>query len=238
LLQVGLQAEETKVPGFGAGLCPGYTISRAILADAVALTRGDRYMTTEFNRKYVSSLLPPNRITPYCAAYNLTSWGYQDCQYEEGDGSYGGMLTKLLFRTLPQYYPRRSAYAHFPFLTPKSMEPHMMERDPEETAKYIWLRPEPLRTAYPIVDYSSVKRILSDSSPYLSSYESQKFAIIQPALKKPRVCAFSCLSVLAKLYGICRRGHLPFPSAKLRKMIGVSGRKNVWHHPLKLLRSN
>lgn len=36
----------------GAGLCPGYTISRAILADAVALTRGDRFYTVDFTRKH------------------------------------------------------------------------------------------------------------------------------------------------------------------------------------------
>ena len=45
LVDPGLQAEETKVPGPGAGLCPGFTISRAILADAIALTRGDRFYT-------------------------------------------------------------------------------------------------------------------------------------------------------------------------------------------------
>lgn len=50
-LQVGLQAEQAKVPGPGAGLCPGYTISRAILADAVCLVRGDRFMTVDFTRK-------------------------------------------------------------------------------------------------------------------------------------------------------------------------------------------
>jgi len=49
--QVGLQAEETKEPVPGAGLCPGYTVSRAILADAVCLTRGDRFMTVDFTRK-------------------------------------------------------------------------------------------------------------------------------------------------------------------------------------------
>lgn len=49
-LKVGLQAEEAKAPMPGAGLCPGYTISRAILSDAVCLTRGDRFMTTEFTR--------------------------------------------------------------------------------------------------------------------------------------------------------------------------------------------
>ena len=56
-----MQAEEAKKPMPGAGLCPGFTISRAILADAVALTRGDRFMTVDFTRMEISPLLssPP-----------------------------------------------------------------------------------------------------------------------------------------------------------------------------------
>jgi hypothetical protein len=53
LIQVGLQAEETKRPSPGTGLCPGYTVSRAILADAIALTRGDRFVTLDFTRESV-----------------------------------------------------------------------------------------------------------------------------------------------------------------------------------------
>jgi hypothetical protein len=49
-----MQAEEAKEPMPGAGLCPGFTISRAILADAVALTRGDRFMTVDFTRMEIS----------------------------------------------------------------------------------------------------------------------------------------------------------------------------------------
>lgn len=49
-----MQAEQTKEPMPGAGLCPGYTISRAILADAVALVRGDRFLTVDFTRGYLS----------------------------------------------------------------------------------------------------------------------------------------------------------------------------------------
>jgi linoleate 10R-lipoxygenase len=56
MTQVGLQAEEAKKPGPGAGLCPGYTISRAILADAVCLTRGDRFLTTDFTRAFPGPL--------------------------------------------------------------------------------------------------------------------------------------------------------------------------------------
>lgn len=57
-LYVGLQAEQTKEPGPGAGLCPGYTLSRAILSDAVCLTRGDRFLTTEFTRMSLPYLFP------------------------------------------------------------------------------------------------------------------------------------------------------------------------------------
>jgi hypothetical protein len=53
--QVGLMCEESKQPGDGAGLCPGYTISRAILTDAVCLTRGDRFLTTDLTREYFLS---------------------------------------------------------------------------------------------------------------------------------------------------------------------------------------
>lgn len=48
-----MQAEEAKTPAPGAGLCPGYTISWAILADAVALTRGDRFLTVDFTRVFI-----------------------------------------------------------------------------------------------------------------------------------------------------------------------------------------
>lgn len=45
-LYPGLVAEDAKqVLEPGSGLCPGYTVSRTVLADAVALVRGDRFYT-------------------------------------------------------------------------------------------------------------------------------------------------------------------------------------------------
>jgi hypothetical protein len=42
----GLLTESAKVPIVpGSGLCPGFTVSRAILSDAVTLVRGDRFYT-------------------------------------------------------------------------------------------------------------------------------------------------------------------------------------------------
>lgn len=42
-LYPGLVVEDAKEPHAGSGLCPSYTVSRAILSDAVALVRGDRF---------------------------------------------------------------------------------------------------------------------------------------------------------------------------------------------------
>ena len=45
-LYPGLVTEDAKKPmAPGVGICPGYTISRAVLSDAVALVRGDRFYT-------------------------------------------------------------------------------------------------------------------------------------------------------------------------------------------------
>lgn len=40
--------------GPASGLCCGYTMTRAILADAIALIRGDRFYTTDYTREHHS----------------------------------------------------------------------------------------------------------------------------------------------------------------------------------------
>ncbi|KAJ7206545.1 heme peroxidase [Mycena pura] len=155
-LYVGLHAEDAKKPMAGAGLCPGYTMSRAILSDAICLTRGDRFLTLEF--------------TPL----NLTAWGYNDCQLDPEDGTCGGgMLTKLLFRTLPGYYPPRSAYAHFPFLEPKFMRDTMRESQPELVKKYNWMRPVIHANVEDVVVFktvSGVRAVLEDQVVFPAAY--------------------------------------------------------------------
>jgi len=146
-LHVGMQAEQAKDPMPGAGLCPGYTISRAILADAVALTRGDRFMTVDF--------------TPH----NFTTWGYDDCQANTSDGSFGGMLARLLFRHLPNNYPARSAYGHFPFMVPKKMKECVKELLGDIEPKYDWCRPAvPVGSPILARTYSEVKQLFSESA--------------------------------------------------------------------------
>ncbi|TRM59046.1 heme peroxidase [Schizophyllum amplum] len=152
-LHVGMQAEAIKTPGPGAGLCPGYTISRAILGDAVALTRGDRFLTTE--------------MTPS----NLSRWGYKYSHVDPEDGSVGGILTRMLFSTLPDHYPPRSAYTHFPFLDPEYMKKEMKQRGDKNFDRYTWERPAPpsplivLKTWDEAVDVLQTQR-----SRFASSY--------------------------------------------------------------------
>lgn len=69
------------------------------------------------------------------------------------------------------------------------MQQHMMESDPAEAVKYIWSRSKPFGGILSIIDYNSVKRILSDSSGYFSAYESQKYIIVERSLPSPGVCA-------------------------------------------------
>lgn len=67
-LYPGIVAEEPKVPMVpGAGICPTYTISRAILSDAVVLVRGDRFYTVRHPPRYCRPYLEDDQ-----AKYHIT----------------------------------------------------------------------------------------------------------------------------------------------------------------------
>lgn len=185
-----MQAEEAKKPMPGAGLCPGYTISRAILADAVCLTRGDRFLTVDFTRSLAPSFFTESFAKPiFLLAFNFTSWGYQDCQFDKNDGSYGGMVTKLLFRTLPNHYPAGSAYAHFPFMVPSFMEKHLGLLPDKPNVKYTWSRP-PIPTERCVVtSYEDVKKVLEDND-FESNYGQHMHTITKGAVLYKRVVNF------------------------------------------------
>ena len=50
------------------------------------------------------------------------------------------MVSKLLFRHLPEYYPPGSAYAHFAFMVPETMRGYIRARGCSED-DYTWTRP-------------------------------------------------------------------------------------------------
>lgn len=117
-LYTGLVAEDGKEPlEPGSGLCPGYTAGRAVLADAVALSRGDRFYTV------VRILLLStycHALTRYVQDYspaNLTNWGWNLVK-SDPEVAGGGVIHNLLMRALPSYYRGNSVYAMFPFVHP------------------------------------------------------------------------------------------------------------------------
>lgn len=120
-LYPGLQAEEIIPLGRGSGLCCGFTMTRAILGDAIALVRGDRFYTSDYTRKwnpFIITVFPAS--FDFFAAANLTTWGFQDCAPDPDNGAYGAAVPKLLLRHLPRHYPANSVYSLFPFFTPET----------------------------------------------------------------------------------------------------------------------
>lgn len=101
-LYPGLQAECTKPPMPGSGVCPGQTTGRGILDDAVSLVRGDRFLTHDFNSS------------------TLSNWGVSKLGASVTPGSYGGVLPNLLFTGLAGEFTGTSTYALLPFYTPKA----------------------------------------------------------------------------------------------------------------------
>ncbi|KAG8898789.1 hypothetical protein FRC00_002305 [Tulasnella sp. 408] len=155
-LYVGLQAEESKTVMPGAGLCPGFTMSRAILADAVALVRGDRFLTNDFT------------------AYNLTAWGMQDCTRDPKNSANGGMMGKLLGRCLPNHFPVDSSYTNFPFVVPKDMKKFLT--DVHKADGYTFTRPAANKPVAPVTKYHEVMAALA--SPGLGSTVPENAKIV------------------------------------------------------------
>jgi hypothetical protein len=100
-LYPGLVVEDAKYPVTpGSGLCPGYTISRAVLSDAVALVRGDRFYTVDYTSK------------------NLTNWGFTEADSDLTVDN-GHVFYKLVLRALPGHFRQNSIYAHYPLVVPE-----------------------------------------------------------------------------------------------------------------------
>ncbi|KAJ5670081.1 uncharacterized protein N7477_005444 [Penicillium maclennaniae] len=145
-LYVGIQAEEAKKPFYpGSGLCPGFTISVAVLSDAVALVRGDRFYTVDYSPA------------------NLTNFGFNAVS-SDFDVAGGGVMYKLLMRAFPGWYQPNSVYALYPFVTPgKSrdiMEKYMKVKDLD------FDRPSNVPPPVPVTTWEGVTKLLEDQKRF------------------------------------------------------------------------
>ena len=124
-------------------ICTGYTISRAILSDAIALTRGDRFFTSD------------------CTPYNLTAWGFADCQRDPNGPGNGSMLGRLLLRSLPGEFSDNSTYTWFPLQTPESMEVFLSKLGTAD--RYDFKRPSDAAPTAIAKEYNDVQQILGSA---------------------------------------------------------------------------
>ncbi|KAJ7281406.1 linoleate diol synthase [Mycena rebaudengoi] len=157
-LYVGLQAEEAKPVVDGAGLCPGYTISRAILSDAIALTRGDRHFTHDY--------------TPH----NLTAWGFADCQRDPKAFGFGSTLGRLFMRTLPNSFSENSSYAFFPLMTPGSMKKNLQKMHILDS--YDLTRPKQIAPVQTLKGNKQVAEVLN-KEVFVSPYAERAAKVIK-----------------------------------------------------------
>ena len=152
-LYPGLQAECTKPPMPGSGVCPGQTTGRGILDDAVALVRGDRFLTYDFN------------------STTLTNWGVSKLA-DLPPGTYGkGMLPSLLFNGLPGEFTGTSTYALLPFYTPEAAK-GILEGN-KVLEKYDLKRPPPaVMKLVGIHTQEGVKKAFEDRETFRTMYNA------------------------------------------------------------------
>lgn len=136
-------AKEAYEPG--SGLCPGYTISRTILADAVALVRGDRFYTIDF--------------TPA----TLTNWGFNQIK-PDPDVAQGGTMYNLIMRALPNWYRGNSVYALFPLTVPKENEKILDKLGKKDL--YDFQRPQLVPIPTSIKSWAGVTSVLSNQKDF------------------------------------------------------------------------
>ena len=145
-LYPGLVVEEAKEPMVPAsGLCPSFTVSRAVLSDAVALVRGDRFYTVDYTPRH------------------LTNWGFHEVS-SDVNVDQGHVFYKLILRAFPHHFKHDSIYAHFPLNVPWENKKILydLERDHEYNFDKPAYQPPPTL----IHSYDAGVKILNDQKNF------------------------------------------------------------------------
>lgn len=150
-LYPGLMAECTKPAMPGSGVCPGQTSGRGILDDAVALIRGDRFLSYDFNSN------------------TLTQWGAALLS-DVTPGAYGGVFPKLLFQGLPGGYIGTSPYALLPFYTPEAA--NSILKGNKVLEKYDLKRPANDNAIVSVQTQEGCKKVFEDRESFIVMYQA------------------------------------------------------------------
>lgn len=155
----GLVVEDTKHPKTpGSGLCPGYTMSRAVLSDAVGLVRGDRFYTVDY--------------TPQ----NLTNWGFTEAGSDLTVDN-GHVFYKLVLRAFPRHFRQDSIYAHYPMVIPD--ENHKILSGLHTAQCYSFEKPRAAAELIVVSSYAACKAILQNQLDYKVTWGSAIDFLVQ-----------------------------------------------------------
>lgn len=169
----GIVAEKAKPPmSPGSGLCRNVTMTTAILSDAVALVRGDRFYTVDYTPKA------------------LTNWGFNEANYDTMvDG--GQVMHKLIFRAFPNHFVNNSIYAHFPFVTPFENDKILASLGKRD--QYSWDAPRAHPFPVMIKSHKACTQILNDNESFRVLWGEAITSLTQNN-EAPGVSADFCLS--------------------------------------------
>lgn len=145
-LYPGLLVEDIKpARNPGVGICPTYSIGRAVLADAITLVRSDRFLTVDYT---VSS---------------LTSWGMNEIQ---GDPKTlgGSMLYRLIQRGLPGWFPFNSIAVMQPMYTKKMNI--QIAKELGTFDQYTLDDPSPPKSSVVIKTWAGIQQVLNDHKTF------------------------------------------------------------------------
>jgi cytochrome P450 len=153
-LYTGLQCESTMPLTPGLRFSCGYTMTKAVLSDAIALVRGDRFNTTSFTSE------------------TLTSWGINDCRTDPHNGGWSGEVPKLLMRHLPRFYPFNNVYGVFPFFTPTKMKESLTRLGIAD--RYTFDRPVPTRKPVILNTFTGINVVFNAPTKFRNVYDMKK----------------------------------------------------------------
>ncbi|KAF2090084.1 hypothetical protein K490DRAFT_71754 [Saccharata proteae CBS 121410] len=158
----GLVAEDAKEPMVpGSGLTPSYTVSRAVLSDAVALVRGDRFYTIDYHPK------------------KLTNWGYSLVESDKAI-DHGAVASKLFLTAFPNHFKQNSVYVHYPLTIPSKMKEALS--DLGEAHMYDFEKPTPTGEPQIVFSYNTAEEILSDKETFRVTWgPAMEFLMGKPA---------------------------------------------------------
>lgn len=157
----GIVVEDAKKPlAPGSGLCPSYTVSRAVLSDAVALVRGDRFYTHDYNPR------------------TLTNWGYRLADSDTSIDN-GCVFYKLFLRAFPNHFKYNSVYVHYPLTIPSAMQTALKDLKKDHLYDFS----KPVATSHPkfIKEYKLATEVMKDQATFKVVWGQAMEYIMGPA---------------------------------------------------------